>query len=72
MHPAFKVESALEFASDAENEEVTEVGISFDTFENADAEPSREFFVNAIQLRISREKAVFGETNCAEWNGAPR
>ena len=72
MHPPFKVETALEFAGNAENEEVTEVGISLDTFEDADAEPCRQFFVSAIQVSISREEAVFGETDCAEWNGAPR
>src|SRR3989442_1218085 len=51
---------------------MTEISISLDTFEDTHAEPSCEFFVGAIQVRISREKAVFGEANCAERRGASR
>src|SRR5260370_3957575 len=72
MHPAFKVETALQFASNAEDEQVTEVGICLNTFEDADAEACRELLVNAVQISICRKETVFGEANGAEWYGTLR
>src|SRR5215831_3037696 len=72
MHPALKVETALEFSGHTEHEEVAEIGIGFNAFEDTDAEPRREFLVGTVQDRINREQAVFSKADCAEAKSSSR
>ena len=71
-HPRGQIEAPDDFLVDAEHQQMTEVGVGFDSFEDRNLKSLGELRVHSIDFGIGWDQAMLGETNRAETMAAGR
>ncbi len=66
QHPPRQIESANDFVVNPEQQQVTEVGVGFNAFEDRNLKTLREFRIQSINFGIGRKQAMLSEANRVE------